>query len=194
MKRLAAIVFCIILVFGVSGCGDKNEPVAQNTEEKATEEEKSAKEENTVSDEDTAPEEEEAVENPDELEYMTCTADELATEMYADIDACNEKYGGKYLEITGNLEAAEVDDAATPPGKVVRMKVNIEPPEINSSAMIVGYSWDEKWMTQEEYEEIIGDLAEGDEVIMRGYVTDWTFINDAGIRQCSLDLIGICKK
>lgn len=188
MKKLKVLLLCSLLAMGLIACGN-------NTESEPAEETQTV-EETTVAEGVTEEATEETI-SADDLEYISCDADTLVNEMYEDMDAVVEKYSGQYLEITGILEKAEVDDMSSPPGKVVYLKTMVDPPESNSAATIAAYSWDEQWMTQEEFEEIIPTLSEGDEVILRGYAaeyTDYAFKNDGGWRWCQLDLIGISKK
>lgn len=196
MKRLLIIMFCVAIIFSVDACGGKGEPDTKKTEEKEemtdTESEKNKLLEETEPLEDVV--ETEVPKNPDDLEYTACRADELIKEMYDDIDAVAEKYTGKYLEITGILESAEVDHDSTPPGKTVYMKTTVEPPYENGWAIVSAYSWDEEWMTQAEYEEVTKNLSEGDEVVLRGYAEDYSFEDDGGVRLCSLTLVGIRPK
>lgn len=193
MKRLMVILLCIVLM-SMGACGNKKEPTAQEIEKEEIEEKDIEVEDGAAVEEDILLEESEPVKNPDELEYVSCTVDELVTEMYADLDAVSAKYTGKYIEITGILDEASIDDAASPPGKIVEMTTSVEPPEVNAWAMVTAYSWEDEWITQDEYTEIIQTLNAGDEVILRGYVEDYSFKNDGGIRICSLSLIDVRKK
>lgn len=192
MKRLMVVLFCIILM-AMSACGNKNEPAVQENEKEEMKENDTEMEEGVAVDDEDLPEESEQQKNPDELEYVSCTVDELVTEMFADIDAVSAKYTGKYMEITGILKEASVDDTVDPPGKIVRMTTSVEPPEENGVAMVVAYSLDEEWMSQDEYTEIIKDMQAGDEVLLRAYVNDFSFRNDGGNLWCQLELIDVRK-
>lgn len=201
MKRLLIVMLCALALISVSACGTKSESDAENAVEKESETTDSTEENSDFSEntEDTVYlsediEDTEAVKNPDEFEYITCTVDELVTEIYADTDAAAAKYNGKYMEITGIFDSAEIDTEAG--STVVYMKTAVEPPYQNSAAIVnaSSYIWDEKGMTQAEYREVFKTLAEGDEVILRVYVEDYSIYNDADVRWCSLSLIGIYKK
>lgn len=182
MKKLKVLLLCFAMCLGLMACGNssESEPVeeTQTTEETGVAEDEVTEE--TVTKED--------------IEYVSCDADTLVNEMYEDLDAATEKYAGQYLEITGVLDRAKVDDTSSPPGKSVYLKTMVDPPEENAAATIVAHSWDEEWITLEEFEEAIADLSEGDEVILRGYVPEYAFSNDGGWHWCSFDLIDVCKK
>lgn len=196
MKQLLIIIFCAAIIFSVDACGVRGKSDTKKTEEKEEMTDVESKE--TESLEETEPLEDaartETPKNPDDLEYIACRADELIKEMYDDIDAVAEKYTGKYLEITGILESAEIDHDSTPPGKTVYMKTTVEPPYENGWAIVSALSWDEEWVSQAEYEEAMRTLSEGDEVVLRGYAEDYSFDDDGGVRLCSLTLVGIRPK
>lgn len=193
IKRLAGIIMVMIMVMAVTAaCGSKEEEPKEAAQDQEAEEQTEITEDET---EDTEPAEDsgetEGSQDADDLEYITCTVDELVTEMYADVDAAAEKYNGKYLELTGLLETAEIDNNANPPGQSVRMKNTVTPPDPNTMAMVVAYSDGNEWMSQEEFEEVAGTLAEGDEVVLRGGVMT---IYEDGNPLCFLSLIDIRKK
>ena len=201
MRRLWIVVLCTLVIISISACSTKSESGAENAIEKESETIDS-KEENSDSSKNIGNnaylsedmEDTEVSKNAEEFEYIACTVDELVTEMYADIDATTAKYNGNYMEITGIFDSAEVDVEAGQ--TVVYMKTAVEPPYQNSMAIVNAYSyiWDEKGMTQAEYVEAFKTLEEGDEVILRGYIEDYSIYNDAGVRWCSLSLMGIYKK
>ncbi len=215
MKRFLLFMISVFIIVCMSACmsacSTKDEPDVKNTPEKETETTDNT-EENVDSsgsiEESTAPSDNiediaksserieniETRKNPDELEYVACTMDEFVTEMYGDIEAVAVKYNGKYMEITGILDEVDVDEGAGT--IIVRMKSMVEPPE-NMAVTVEGiyYSWENEWMTMEECKEMVGNLTEGDEVLLRGYVIeDFSITDDAGWRGCSLQLIGVHKK
>lgn len=210
MKRLLIVMLCMLVTFSIGACGTKGEPDVdvKNTAEKETETADSTEEnadsseniqENAASSDNIGDVEEiediETRKNPEELEYIACTMDELVTEMYGDIEAVAAKYNGKYLEITGILDSVEVDDSAG--SIVVYMKSTVEPP-VNIAATVTGayYLWENEWMTMEECKEMVRSLVEGDEVVLRGYMMEdfsITDTNDTGWRWCWLQLIEIHK-
>lgn len=132
--------------------------------------------------------------DPDSITYEKYDAETIQADMYSDVNAAAEKYAGQYVEITGILETAEVNDNSTPPGKVVYLKTTAETTEENAGILFAAYSWDDEYLSLEDFEDAIADMQEGDTVVLRGYIDSSAISADGSIRTMGMDLISVEKK
>ncbi len=129
--------------------------------------------------------------DPDSVTYQAYAAEDIQSDLYSDITAAMEKYEGQYVEITGILDCAEVNENSTPAGKVVSLETTVEAPNPNHPLQINAYAWDDEWLSLEDFEAAIADMQEGDTVILRGYIAPGDITEEYGL---SMDLIDVNKK
>ena len=171
-KKLVVMLVLSTMIFCFAGCGKEEASESQSSgqeQDAETDNSEDAGDETEGVSETADPE---AEKNEDALEeeisYISCTADEMMQECVSDLDAAKAKYLNQYVEITGVLDAIELDEDADPVGRVVRMDTSVE--VTNASCKITGITWEEENVPLESFQEAMEKMQPGDTVTMRVYV------------------------
>lgn len=181
-KKMLALLLTSVLVVSLSACGAK------------TEEEK----ESVVASEEVQEEADlEVVEETDEEEveeitYTPCTLEQIVSDVNTDLEAAKAKYVGQYLAVSGILEEIELDDMASPPGKIVRLETNGDASVQNPVWDVDAYSWFEEEYPMEEFEKALNELQPGDPVVVKVYVDDYFY--DESMLAIGFSLLGVEKQ
>ncbi|XCP83510.1 hypothetical protein ABXS75_10470 [Roseburia hominis] len=187
MKRKVIILLsALTLVLSFSSCGKKEQPDTQSPKE-----DQKVEAETLETDEEEEKKEENKEEKEEEIVYISCSADEMMQEFVDDFDAAKEKYADQYVKITGTLKEFDVDEDATPKGRIIRLDTSLEIQ--NAAANISGITWEEEDYPMEEFEKDRSQIQPGDTVTMLVHIDEYSLERGHSFYDFLFDLYGIEK-
>ena len=181
MKKCLSLLTVLLLTASICACGAKKASETPVTSETITE---------TFSETVT----ETATETEEAIVYTPYTVDEVVNDIATDLESAKAKYAGHYLELSGILDSCEIDENASPKGKVVNLKVDQDATASSENKIWAfdAITWSEDNYPMADFEKAMAELQPGDPVIVKVYADEHMYM--ASLYAVSFTLLGVEKQ